>query len=214
VFPCLAAYFAWKRRVTSAVAAALLVPFAVLAVALNLYPIASGGSTALRRTAHPDHPVAASLSGLRRREVAVRKRRMDFVRHTGEVAIYHQRFHAPDHCHAAGPSGRACYRGGIVFIDRNLLILMDTILVLVLCLLLYSISARDPLAKCMTLSLQIAQNVVGYLIAVIRSGAFAAGLRSRIRAAAMPSIQMSFASAVPCGLGRIPSSKVMSGVLR
>ena len=36
--------------------------------------------------------------------------------------------------------------GGFVDIDRNLLILMDAILVLVLCLLLYSISARDPLA--------------------------------------------------------------------
>jgi hypothetical protein len=36
--------------------------------------------------------------------------------------------------------------GGLVGIDRNLLILMDAILVLVLCLLLYSISARDSLA--------------------------------------------------------------------
>ena len=36
--------------------------------------------------------------------------------------------------------------GGFVDIDRNLLILMDAILVLVLCLLLYSISARDSLA--------------------------------------------------------------------
>ena len=36
--------------------------------------------------------------------------------------------------------------GGFADIDRNLLILMDAILVLVLCLLLYSISARDPLA--------------------------------------------------------------------
>jgi hypothetical protein len=36
--------------------------------------------------------------------------------------------------------------GGIVEVDRDLLILMDAILVLVLALLLYSISARDPLA--------------------------------------------------------------------
>jgi hypothetical protein len=36
--------------------------------------------------------------------------------------------------------------GGFVSIDRNLLILMDATLVLVLCMLLYSISARDPLA--------------------------------------------------------------------
>jgi hypothetical protein len=36
--------------------------------------------------------------------------------------------------------------GGFVDVDRNLLILMDAILILVLSLLLYSISARDPLA--------------------------------------------------------------------
>jgi hypothetical protein len=36
--------------------------------------------------------------------------------------------------------------GGFVEVDRDLLILMDAILVLVLALLLYSISARDPLA--------------------------------------------------------------------
>lgn len=36
--------------------------------------------------------------------------------------------------------------GGLVDVNRDLLILMDAILVLVLCLLLYSISARDPLA--------------------------------------------------------------------
>ncbi|WP_449385640.1 permease prefix domain 1-containing protein [Cellulomonas soli] len=36
--------------------------------------------------------------------------------------------------------------GGLVVVDRDLLIVMDAILVLVLCLLLYSISARDPLA--------------------------------------------------------------------
>jgi hypothetical protein len=36
--------------------------------------------------------------------------------------------------------------GGLADVNRDLLILMDAILVLVLCLLLYSISARDPLA--------------------------------------------------------------------
>lgn len=36
--------------------------------------------------------------------------------------------------------------GGLADVDRDLLILMDAILVLVLCLLLYSVSARDPLA--------------------------------------------------------------------
>ena len=37
--------------------------------------------------------------------------------------------------------------GGFAGIDRNLLIFMDAILILVLCLLLYSMSARDPLAR-------------------------------------------------------------------
>ena len=36
--------------------------------------------------------------------------------------------------------------GNLADVDRELLILMDAILVLVLCLLLYSVSARDPLA--------------------------------------------------------------------
>jgi hypothetical protein len=36
--------------------------------------------------------------------------------------------------------------GGFVDVDRNLLVLKDAILVLVLCLLLYSISARDRAA--------------------------------------------------------------------
>ncbi|WP_425953962.1 permease prefix domain 1-containing protein [Xylanimonas sp. McL0601] len=36
--------------------------------------------------------------------------------------------------------------GSLISVDRNLLILMDAVLVLVLALLLYSISARDPLA--------------------------------------------------------------------
>jgi hypothetical protein len=42
--------------------------------------------------------------------------------------------------------GALATTGGLVEVDRELLILMDAILVLVLCLLLYSISARDSLA--------------------------------------------------------------------
>jgi hypothetical protein len=48
----------------------------------------------------------------------------------------------PDRWNGCTDSG---LRLGLPRIDRNLLILMDAILVLVLCLLLYSISARDPL---------------------------------------------------------------------
>lgn len=37
--------------------------------------------------------------------------------------------------------------GGLLSVDRDLLIVMDAILILVACLLLYTISARDPLAR-------------------------------------------------------------------
>jgi hypothetical protein len=211
VFPFLAAYFAWKRRLTVPVAAALLVPFAALAVVLNAYPFASGGSTEVLATLHA--PVAlwllagvAYVGGRWRSD----SRRMDFVRFTGELAIYYTllalggavlvglTFAA---LQVAGTDLRPVLQewilpfaipgalvvaawlveakqnvveniapvltrvftpltiamlvallavftavGGLVDIDRELLILMDAILVLVLCLLLYSISARDPLA--------------------------------------------------------------------
>ena len=51
-FPFLAAYFAWKRRITGAVAAALIVPFAGLAVALNLYPFTAFGATGTLAALH------------------------------------------------------------------------------------------------------------------------------------------------------------------
>jgi hypothetical protein len=211
VFPFLAAYFAWKRRFTGAVTATLLVPFAALAFALNLYPFASGGSTGTLAALHA--PVVlwllagvAYVGGRWRSD----KRRMDFVRFTGELAIYYTllalggavlialtlatlhvigtdfgpvlenwilpfavpgalvvatwlveaKQHvveniAPVLTRVFTPLTIAMLlvlltvlatAGGFVDIDRNLLILMDAILVLVLCLLLYSISARDALA--------------------------------------------------------------------
>jgi hypothetical protein len=211
VFPFLAAYFAWKRRFTGAVTATLLVPFAALAFALNLYPFASGGSTGTLAALHA--PVVlwllagvAYVGGRWRSD----KRRMDFVRFTGELAIYYTllalggavlialtlatlqvigtdfepvlenwilpfavpgalvvatwlveaKQHvveniAPVLTRVFTPLTVAMLlvlltvlatAGGFVDIDRNLLILMDAILVLVLCLLLYSISARDSLA--------------------------------------------------------------------
>jgi hypothetical protein len=212
VFPFLAAYFAWKRRFAGAASAALLlVPFAALAVALNLYPFASGGSTGILAALHA--PVVlwllagvAYVGGRWRSD----KRRMDFVRFTGELAIYYTlialggavlialtlatfrvigadfepvledwilpfampgallvatwlveaKQHvveniAPVLTRVFTPLTVAMLlvllavlatAGGFVDIDRNLLILMDAILVLVLCLLLYSISARDSLA--------------------------------------------------------------------
>jgi len=211
VFPFLAAYFAWKRSLTRALAATLLVSFAALVAALNLYPFASGGSTEILAALHA--PVVlwllvgvAYVGGRWRSD----KGRMDFVRFTGELAIYYTLLAlggavlialtlatlqsigtefepvledwilpfavpgalvvatwlveakqqvveniAPVLTRVFTPLTVAMLLvllvvlatgGGIVDTDRNLLILMDAILVLVLSLLLYSISARDSLA--------------------------------------------------------------------
>jgi hypothetical protein len=211
VFPFLAAYFAWKRRLTAYVAVALLVPFAALAALLNGYPFASGGATEVLATLHA--PIVlwllaglAYVGGRWRSD----SRRMDFVRFTGELAIYYTLlalggailigltlaafqvvgadfepiledlilpFAVPGALVVAAWLVEAKQNvveniapvltrvftpltiamllvvlavftaaGGRVDIDRDLLILMDAILVLVLCLLLYSVSARDSLA--------------------------------------------------------------------
>jgi hypothetical protein len=211
VFPFVAGYFAWKRRFTGAVAATMLTPVAALAVALNAYPFAPGGSTGMLAELHA--PVVlwllagvAYVGGRWRSD----KRRMDFVRFTGELGIYftllglggavlialtlatlrilgidfepvlddwvlpfavpgallvavwlvEAKQHvveniAPVLTRVFTPLTIAMLlvllavlatAGGFVEIDRDLLILLDGILVLVLCLLLYSISARDPLA--------------------------------------------------------------------
>ena len=211
VFPFLGAYFAWKRRLTARVAAALLVPFAALAVVLNAYPFAPGGSTELLAALHAPVVlwllVGVAYAGGRWRSDG---RRMDFVRFTGELAIYYtllalggavligltfgalqavgidlepvmedwiMPFAVPGALIVAAWLVEAkqnvveniapvltrvftpltivmllsllavlAASGGLIDVDRGLLILMDAILVLVLCLLLYSISARDSLA--------------------------------------------------------------------
>ena len=210
VLPFLAGYFAWKRRLTARVLAGLLVPFAVLAVVLNVYPFVPGGSTELLAVLHA--PVVlwllagvAYVGGRWRSD----GRRMDFVRFTGELVIYYTLlalggavlvgltfgalqvvgidlepvledwilpFAVPGALVVAAWLVEAKQNvveniapvltrvftpltiimllallavltaaGGLVDVDRGLLILMDAILVLVLALLLYSISARDPL---------------------------------------------------------------------
>lgn len=211
-FPFLAAYFAWKRRITGAVAAALIVPFAGLAVALNLYPFTAFGATGTLAALHA--PVILwLLTGLAYVGGRWRsgRRRMDFVRFTGELGVYYTLLAlggavlialtlatlrsigidfqpvlddwilpiampgallvaawlveakqqvienmAPVLTRVFTPLTLAMLlvllavlatAGGFAGIDRNLLILMDAILILVLCLLLYSMSARDPLAR-------------------------------------------------------------------
>lgn len=212
VFPFLAGYFAWKRRLTMPVLAALAIPFAVLAVVINVYPFSPGGSTELLAVLHA--PVILwMLAGLA--YVGGRwqsdRRRMDFVRFTGEFAIYYTLlalggavligltlgafsligtdfepvlaewilpFAVPGALVVAAwlveakqnvveniapvltriftpltilmllaLLGVLAASGGLVKVDRELLILMDAILILVLALLLYSISARDSLAR-------------------------------------------------------------------
>ncbi|MEW9874124.1 permease prefix domain 1-containing protein [Arthrobacter sp. HS15c] len=210
VFPFLAGYFVWTRRLTPRVAAMLFVPFAALAVVVNVYPFASGGSTELLAILHA--PIVLWLlagvayAGGRWRSD---RRRMDFARFTGELAIYYTLLAlggavlvvltfmalrvvgvdlepiltewilpfampgalivaawlveakqnvveniAPVLTRVFTPLtvvmlltllGVFAAAGGLADVNRDLLILMDAILVLVLCLLLYSLSARDPL---------------------------------------------------------------------
>ncbi|MFF3063580.1 permease prefix domain 1-containing protein [Oerskovia sp. NPDC057915] len=211
VFPFLAGYFAWKRRLTWGVGAMLLVPFAVLAVVLNVYPFEADGATLLLAALHT--PVVlwalvgiAYVGGRWRSDSG----RMDFARFTGELAIYFTLlalgggvllgltfgtlnlvgidpepffegwvlpFAVPGALVVAAWLVEAkqdvveniapvltrvftpltivmllvlfvvlATAGSLIDTDRGLLILMDAILVLVLCLLLYSVSARDPLS--------------------------------------------------------------------
>ncbi|MGY4858722.1 permease prefix domain 1-containing protein [Cryobacterium sp. AP23] len=212
VFPFLATYFGWKRRLTVPVAATLLGSVAVLAVLLNFYPFAVGGSTELLAILHAPVllwvVVGVAYVGGRWRSDA---RRMDFVRFTGELAIYYTLLAlggavlfgltfavlsavgvdpepvliewilpitmpaalvvaawlveakqnvveniAPVLTRVFTPLtivmllavlAVLATAGGLGTVDRDLLILMDAILVLVLSLLLYSISARDSLAR-------------------------------------------------------------------
>ncbi|MGB9033088.1 hypothetical protein BLJ79_17320 [Arthrobacter sp. UCD-GKA] len=211
VFPFLAAYFAWKRRLAVRLLLALVVPFAALAVVLNAYPFAPEGSTGLLAALHA--PVllwllagVAYVGGRWRSD----GRRMDFVRFTGELAIYFTLlglgggvligltaavlqlvgldlepimeawilpFAVPgalvvaawlveakqDVIENIAPVLTRIFTpltiamllamlvvlttaGGLIDVDRGLLILMNAVLVLVLCLLLYALSAREPLA--------------------------------------------------------------------
>ncbi|WP_456824500.1 permease prefix domain 1-containing protein [Cellulomonas sp. P5_E12] len=211
VAPFLIAYLGWKRRAGLRTVAAIAVPFVALAVALNVYPFTPGGSTEVLAILHA--PVVLwLLVGLAYVAGSWRSdgRRMDFVRFTGELAIYFTLlalgggvllgltagvlqlvgvdpepmiagwvlpFAVPgalvvaawlveakqDVVENIAPVLTRIFTpltiamllavlvvlitsGGLVEVDRDLLILMDAILVLVLALLLYSISARDPLA--------------------------------------------------------------------
>ncbi|KOS54329.1 permease prefix domain 1-containing protein [Rhodococcus rhodochrous] len=209
VLPFLTAYFAWKRRMSPRGAAALLVPFALAAVVINGYPFAPNGSTEVIVAIHT--PIVlwfvvglAYVGGEWRSD----RRRMDFIRFTGEWVVYLTLLAlgggvlvgltigafdalgtdaewvveewvlpfgaagavvvaawlveakqnvveniAPVLTRVFTPVtivmllvllGAFATTGSVVDVDRNLLILMDLILVVVLGLLLYAVSAREP----------------------------------------------------------------------
>ena len=208
VLPFLAGYFAWKRRMGIRSLAFLAPPFGLAALAANAYPFAAGGATELLAAIHLLvalwFAVGLAYSGGDWRNG---RRRMDFIRFTGEWAIYYalialgggalvgltigafgaigldvaglaENWLIP--CGAAGAVVVAAWlveakqsvvenmapvltrvftplstlmlvaflaavawtRPGIE-IERDVLIIFDLLLVLVLALLLYSISARD-----------------------------------------------------------------------
>lgn len=215
VLPFLVAYFAWKRNMTVPGIAALAAPFVLAALVLNVYPFDSGGATEIIAAIHAPIVLwlvvgAAYVGGDWRSD----RRRMDFVRFTGEWIVYMVllalgggalmgltagTFAALDidiewffeaWVLPFAPVGAMVVAAWLVEakqavieniapvltrvftpltilmllalfaafvvafvssqsvldVDRDLLILMDLILVLVLGLLLYAISARDPYA--------------------------------------------------------------------
>lgn len=90
VLPVLAAYFAIVRRMPWARALVLGVIVAVLALAVNLFPFADGASTELLVAIHLPATLwlvvgAAYVGG----DLRSSARRMDFIRFTGEWAIYY-----------------------------------------------------------------------------------------------------------------------------
>lgn len=210
VVPFVAAYFAWKRRLGIPTVAALVLPAIGLAVLLNVYPFDSDSSTEPLAAMHAVVALwllvgVAYVGGRWRSD----RRRMDFARFTGELAIYFTLLAlgggvltgltvavleligidpepvlgnwvlpfavpgalvvaawlveakqnvveniAPVLTRVFTPLtilmlltllGALATAGGLGEVDRELLILMDAILILVVGLLLYSISARDPL---------------------------------------------------------------------
>jgi hypothetical protein len=87
--PALAAYFAWQRRVGLRVIGVLALLFVVGAVAANAYPLADGSQSSVLTAIHL--PIAlwlvvgvAYAGGEWRSD----RRRMDFIRFTGEWLIY------------------------------------------------------------------------------------------------------------------------------
>jgi hypothetical protein len=91
VFPLLTIYFLWKRESAVASGLWLALPFAAGAVFANVYPFRTGGDTERLTALHL--PIALWLLAVGAAYVGGRwfasVRRMDFVRFSGELAIYY-----------------------------------------------------------------------------------------------------------------------------
>ncbi|WP_199439835.1 permease prefix domain 1-containing protein [Umezawaea beigongshangensis] len=211
VLPWLAGFLAWRRRAAPALIGVLLALFALGAVAANAYPLAEESQSLVLTSIHL--PIALWFAvGLAyvADDVRSARRRMDFVRFTGELFVYYVlialgggvliafvfgTFEAigvsPEDVMArwvmpCGAAGAVVVAGwlveakqsvveniapvltrlftplftvallaflvtfgvtsGVIDVEREALILFDLLLAVVLGLLLYSISARDPLA--------------------------------------------------------------------
>jgi hypothetical protein len=211
VLPWLAGFLAWRRQATKATLGVLLALFVLGAVAANVYPLTDESQSVILSSIHL--PIALWFAvGLAYVSDDLRspRRRMDFIRFTGEwfiyyvlialgggvlVAFLHGTFEAigisPETVIAqwlipCGAAAAVVVAGWLVEakqsvveniapvltrlftplftaallaflvaigvtsagidVEREALILFDLLLVVVLALLLYSISARDPLA--------------------------------------------------------------------
>ncbi|SFB15784.1 hypothetical protein SAMN05216266_105274 [Amycolatopsis marina] len=231
--PWLAAFLAWRRHATKALVGVLLALFALGAVAANVYPLADDSQSVVLTSIHL--PIALwFVVGLAyvADDVRSSRRRMDFIRFTGEWFVYSVlialgggvltafmfgTFEAigisPDTFLAqwllpCGAAAAVVVAGWLVEakqsvveniapvltrlftplftaallaflvtlgvtsagidVEREALILFDLLLVVVLGLLLYSISARDPLAPpALFDKLQLALVVSALLIDVL-----------------------------------------------
>lgn len=212
VLPFLTGYFGWKRRISGSLATVLCAAYVVAALVLNVYPYDADSDTGILAAIHLPIVLwlvvgAAYVSGQWRSD----RRRMDFIRFTGEFLIYYTllglgggvligltvsgfatvgadiSWFVADWVLPVAMPGAVLVAAwlveakqdvveniapvltrvftpltivmllalltayattrSIVDTDRTLLILMDLILVLVLGLLLYAISARDPVTQ-------------------------------------------------------------------
>ena len=90
VLPCLAAYFAWKRRIAPARCAWIAVAFGAAAVLANAIPFEPGGSTEVLAVLHL--PIALWLAvgiAYAGGNWGDSDERMNFVRFSGELFIYY-----------------------------------------------------------------------------------------------------------------------------